>query len=218
MFVRGLNGAYVALAPGADISQQLYLEPTNQSADGSLRTARTALCRKCGQPYLVGFRFTENGQEVLRAFGATGEQRGEIMWFTWESPESRSEDEAEEAEGTPTKMELAAYDPKTGAFHMVPDVKQVKPAEVPLWRLAVKKERLSRCVACGGTGGGNGSVTPIRADSDAAQAAVADAFYRRLPPAVSPVARDYPGQGRKLLAFADGRQPGRLLRPLPGKY
>src|SRR5207253_115693 len=42
-------------------------------------------------------------------------------------------------------------------------------------------------------------------------------FYRCLPPATSPPARpeapDYPGQGRKLLAFADSRQSAAYFAP-----
>src|SRR5438093_6825296 len=109
MFVRGLNGAYVALSRARkDMGLVLYLEPTNQSEDGTRRTLELRACRKCGQPYLVGFRFSENGKDVLKAFGSPGEQRGELVWFTWEPPETLSEDEAEEGEVAPSKFDIAA--------------------------------------------------------------------------------------------------------------
>src|SRR5262249_469451 len=97
-FVRGLNGAYVALASvGSQTAPQLFLEPTRQTPDGSAYTLELRVCRKCGQPFLFGHQFKEQGKDVLRAFSLSREQRGQPTWFTWEPPTPRSEDEEDEA-------------------------------------------------------------------------------------------------------------------------
>jgi hypothetical protein len=100
------------------------------------------------------------------------------------------------------------YRPANGVFRIL-DKGSLADGEVPLWLLQ-RGEDMKRCFACGGSG----TVTPLRADAEAAQTVVADAFYRCLPPAEHlPDAVGYPGQGRKLLAFADSRQSAAYFAP-----
>lgn len=215
LFARGLNGAYVALASdAAEITTALFLEPTKATPDGSAFTLELRSCRKCGQPYLFGYRVTENDRNVLRAFGTEREDRpdrGRPLWMTWEAPRARSEDEEEETDDSSAPFPILGYKPATGEFRDLRDGK-VGPDEIALWRIHEKAE-LNRCFACGG----QQTITPVRADAAAAQAVVADAFYRCLPAATSPPARvealDYPGHGRKLLAFADSRQSAAYFAP-----
>jgi Lhr-like helicase len=213
-FVRGLNGAFVALDRAGDkVLPRLFLEPMRQTPDESAFTLELRACRSCGQPYLFGYRFSEAQGDVLRAFGRPQDQRGEPRWFTWTAPEARSEDVEEEADADEAAPRYAqyAYRPRTGG---VRELAAGHPAadEVRLW-LVQRGPELSPCVACGR----RDSVTPIRADADAAQTVVADAFYRCLPAAHCPPAvheaRDYPGQGRKLLVFADSRQSAAYFAP-----
>ena len=137
--------------------------------------------------------------------------RGKPLWLTWEAPRPRSEDEEEETEDAAARFPVIGYKPSTGEFRDIPDGKTGE-QEVALWRVHEKTD-LNRCFACGG----RDTITSIRADAAAAQAVVADAFYRCLPPATSPPAKldalDYPGQGRKLLAFADSRQSAAYFAP-----
>lgn len=209
LFVRGVNGAYVAFSRvGLEAVPKLFLDPTSQTPDGAARTLELRICRKCGQPYLLGYQFTENGKDVLRAFGVPREERGKPIWLTWEPPQARSEDEADETEELPATFGKVGYDPSTGAFRMGV-TGDVGPNEITLW-LVKHEKTLGRCFACGGSG----TVTPVQADAEAAQTVVADAFYRCLPPAHHlPDALDYPGKGRKLLAFADSRQSAAYFAP-----
>ena len=85
---------------------------------------------------------------------------------------------------------------------------QVRADEIPLW-LVHDELKLNRCFACGGSN----TITPLRADAEAAQSVVADAFYRSLPASSRPLAQGYPGRGRKLLAFADSRQSAAYFAP-----
>ena len=215
LFVRGVNGAYVALEKrGGLIANRLFLDPTNKTPEGDAFALELRVCRKCGQPYLFGYRSTEGGRNVLRTFGTEREERGKPLWMTWEAPAARSEDEKDEqdaADAVPRQFSILGYKPSTGEFRDCPDGK-VGANELALWRIHEKAD-LNKCFACGG----RDTVTPVRADADAAQTVVADAFYRCLPPTTSPPALvealDYPGQGRKLLAFADSRQSAAYFAP-----
>jgi hypothetical protein len=214
-FVRGLNGAYVALTrAGEQVSPQSFLDPTNQTPDGAARMLELRACRKCGQPYLFGWSFREAGGDVLHAFGQLRDERGQALWLSWQPPGAQSEDKEDETdEATPAARPFStvAYRPTNGGWRVAADG-QVAEDELPLW-LIHRGAELNRCFACGG----RETITPIRADAEAAQAVVADAFYRCLPPAVSPpsppAALDYPGRGRKLLAFADSRQSAAYFAP-----
>lgn len=215
LFARGLNGAYVALgSEGSQVATRLFLDPTNTTPDGTASTLELRSCRKCGQPYLFGYRVTASGRNVLRAFGTEREDRadrGKPLWLTWEAPRPRSEDEEDETDDTAGRFPVIGYKPATGEFRDLGDGK-VADGEVELWRVHERTD-LNRCFACGG----QNTILPVRADAAAAQAVVADAFYRCLPPATSPPAKpealDYPGQGRKLLAFADSRQSAAYFAP-----
>jgi superfamily II DNA or RNA helicase len=214
-FVRGMNGAYVALAcAGGQTVPQLFLEPTRQTPDGSAYTLELRACRKCGQPFLFAHQFKEQGRDVLRAFSMSNEQRGQPVWFTWESPTPRSEDEADEADSSDSQQHTfptLAYQPASGAVREL-NGGQPSDGEVLLW-LVQSGNELNRCYACGG----RDTITPMRADAEAAQTVVADAFYRALPVAICPPAKaealNYPGKGRKLLAFADSRQSAAYFAP-----
>jgi hypothetical protein len=208
-FVRGLNGAFIAFdaPPGGDATPSLFLDPTNVTPDGRTKTFELRVCRKCGQPYIFAYSFTEAEGRVLRAFGSPREGRGEPTWLTWDPPVPCSEDEADEADGPPTAAQPVVYHPPTGAYR---PAQGGEPAPwLPLWLIQRGQEDLARCFACGG----NATVTTIRAEAEAAQAVVTEAFYRNLPPSKSKQAHYYPGQGRKLLAFADSRQSAAYFAP-----
>jgi hypothetical protein len=145
--------------------------------------------------------------------GTPRDERGQPAWFTWETPTPRSEDEAEEAEpgdGKQAPFPVFGYKPASGGLRELTGPPE--PDEVRLW-LVQPGDELRRCFACGG----RDTITPVRADAEAAQAVVADGFYRSLPPAASPPAKPealtHPGKGRKLLAFADSRQSAAYFAP-----
>jgi len=210
-FVRGLNGAFIAFdgPEGADPTPSLFLDPINVTQDEATRTLELRLCRKCGQPYTFGYSYTEAEGRVLRACGSPREGRGEPTWLTWDPPVPCSEDEADEAddEAPAAARSVIYYHPPTGAYRPANDA----PSHPwrSFWLLQHGKEHLNRCFACGG----NGTVTGVRAEAEAAQAVIAEAFYRNLSPSKAKRALYYPGKGRKLLAFADSRQSAAYFAP-----
>ena len=209
-FVRGLNRAYVALSPGGDRPEpHLFLEPRKQTDEG-LQTLELRACRKCGQPYLHGVAVASPlGVTLVPAVDPSGDPV-QALWLTWTRPDRRSDDESEEGDEEEHRHPTYAFHTKTAAYRATNDA-NFQPDEVRLWE--VHRGQLKSCVACGG----RQSVTALQADSEAAQAVVADAFYRCLPEAASPPARpeatEYPGRGRKLLAFADSRQSAAYFAP-----
>ncbi len=208
LFVRGLNGAFVALGPGIDrATPALFLEPVGETADGR-KAYELRACRKCGQPYLFATAASDSGGTTLTAGAADGRP----TWVTWAAPDRRSDDEADESgDETDTRFPNFVLNPQTGRYR---DIGTGQPAadEVRVWQVHTEEE-LNVCVCCGG----RNTVTAVRADAEAAQSVVADAFYRCLPEATSPPARpealDHPGRGRKLLAFADNRQSAAYFAP-----
>src|SRR5262249_18886786 len=160
--------------------------------------------------YLFGYRFQDSKGAVLRAFGNLRDDRGKPLWLTWEAPRARSEDERDESdENIPAApaFPIVGYTPSTGAMRKLGNL-PVEVGELPLWLVHDALE-LTRCFACGGSN----TITSLRADAEAAQTVVADAFYRSLPTSSRPRAQGYPGRGRKLLAFADSRQSAAYFAP-----
>ncbi len=208
-FLRGLDGAYLAFdgPPDGDPTPSLFLDRTNETPDGSAKTLELRVCRKCGQPFAFGYAFSESDGRVLRASGSPREGRGEPAWLTWDPPTPCSEDEEDESEEKPEDARKVAYNPSNGVFRAAGE-SEPSPWRT-LWLLSLNKESMNRCFACGG----KGTVTQVRAEAEAAQAVVAEAFYRNLPPAGDKYSRSYPGQGRKLLAFADSRQSAAYFAP-----
>jgi hypothetical protein len=208
-FVRGLNGASVALRPGPGRAvPELFLDPTREAADGT-KALELRACRKCGQPYLYGLvRTGIDGATLSAPAGPAGDRPadGEPAWVAWASPERQSDDERDEGDETDARFPAYAYHPHTGRYRESDGA----PAdgEVRVWQVHQERE-LKTCVACGG----RNTVTGIRADADAAQTVVADSFYRCLPEAARREAAEYPGKGRKLLAFADSRQSAAYFAP-----
>ena len=219
LFARGLSGAYVALEPGDPYAKPtLFLVPMRVTSDGR-QALELRSCRKCGQPYLIGSVKEEAGRDVLKP-AAQGEDRW--TWLTWRPPVAESDDEADETgddEGEDRagdEYPMHAFDTITARYRPLGNA-ALAGDDVCVWDVSPKskkgpKKELTKCVACGG----RDTITPIRADSDAAQAALADTFYRNLPEAVDPkepIVLDHPGRGRKLLAFADSRQSAAYFAP-----
>lgn len=211
LFARGLSGAGVSLEPAEGMGRPtLHLEPTRETPDGRVVLDLFA-CRKCGQPYLRGRATeTENGK-VLRPGGR--DDGDGWAWATWAKPGRRSDDETDEAAAADETFAEHAWNVTDGRYRAL-GTDSPTADEVRLWELPDADEELTGCRSCGG----RNTVTEITADSDSAQAVLADAFYRCLPeapppPAGKPEPLQYPGRGRKLLTFADSRQSAAYFAP-----
>ena len=187
-FLRSLEGAFVSYFP----QKRLFLERRSQAEEGAV--FEVALCRECGQHYLVG-RFREGTlQEAIRDpghphFGAT---------FFRPLEEDVAEIDAEEDNGAKKKIFRLCI--KCGAMVQV-DQKQgeltcrhTKSILVEEQEGAKEREdQVPRCSVCGYR-----APDPVREvihGTDGPHAVIATTLFQRLPP-----------KRRQVLAFADGRQ------------
>ena len=216
-FVRGLSGGYIAFDHEGEKGKHepsLFLEPTNTTPDETHKTVELQVCRKCGQPYVFAYEFQEGDSRILKAFGSPLEGRGTPVWFTWDPPEPVSEDEEDEVKEGEEIGTRATYCSRCGVYDSGDSCEcgcDDDTSHIPFWFLKVGPE-ITKCFACGG----QNTVTGLRADSNAAQAAVAESFYRHLPASKDSRVLSYPGKGRKLLCFSDSRQQAAYFAPYLG--
>ncbi len=86
LFVRALEGAYIALAP----ERQLFLERTITSE--GYPVFEMATCRRCGAIYLVGEQRAEQGRSFLRQSTSISEEnREKVDFYLLCSPETQEE-------------------------------------------------------------------------------------------------------------------------------
>src|SRR5262249_37786350 len=96
-FVRGLNGAFIALSSSpTGVETSLYLDPVRTSPAGD-HTLELQVCRKCGQPFACGYKTENHGNINLNPFGSPKEGRGSVAWFMWNPPQTESIDEGDES-------------------------------------------------------------------------------------------------------------------------
>ena len=216
-FVRGLSGGYIAFDHEGEKGKHepsLFLEPTNTTPDEAHKTVELQVCRKCGQPYVFAYEFQEGDRRILKAFGSPLEGRGTPVWFTWDPPEPVSEDEEDEVKEGEKIGTRATYCSRCGVYDSGDSCEcgcNDEASHIPFWFLKEGPE-ITKCFACGG----QNTVTGLRADSNAAQAAVAESFYRHLPASKDSRVLSYPGKGRKLLCFSDSRQQAAYFAPYLG--
>lgn len=216
-FVKGVTGGYLAFdRMSSDKSWQptLMLEPAKTGPDKQTKTLVLNLCRKCGQPYVKGYRVVrDGGKEYLEGIRSNLEDKYRQTWFVWDEPQLASideeDEEQEESERNFPKFQYCAKCGRLGTVELICDCKK-DPHILTLWEIPLNKQQeATKCIACRGSG----TITEFKADSEAAQTAVADSFYKQLPESANKKARSYPGKGRKLLVFSDSRQSAAYFAP-----
>lgn len=188
LFLRSLEGAFVSYMP----EKRLFLERRSQIEEGTV--FEIALCRECGQHYLVG-KFREGKlQEAIRDPGRSD------FGATFFQPIEETFDAVDEEGDNVAKKKIFQLCIECGAMVQV-NRKQNKPACEHTKAILVeeqegaeeKEDQVPRCSVCGYR-----APDPVREvvhGTDGPHAVIATALYQGLP------------QGRKkVLAFADGRQ------------
>jgi len=188
LFLRSLEGAFVSYFP----QKQLFLERRSHVQRGA--AFEVALCRECGQHYLVG-RLTDGKlQEAVRDpshpyFGAT--------FFR---PIEAGSYDTEGEEGSRAKTKMFRLCVECGAMVQVTGGENALGCEHANSILVEqqegteeKEDQLPRCSACGYRG--PDPVREVVHGTDGPHAVIATTLYQRLP-----------RPRRKILAFADGRQ------------
>lgn len=170
-------------------------------------------CRKCGQPFLEGWK--DGGRIVNRRPDTATTSRRMVFWLG--EPFGGTEDEEDELEsGEPTAAhnERLFIDLKTG------DIVASESA-VPMYPVQTVEDNeeravyVQRCPACGGrsTGAEAEVVTRMHPGNEALGAVVTQRVLEALPVGLIDNAHPRPSLGRTLLTFSDNRQDAAFFAP-----
>jgi hypothetical protein len=171
-------------------------------------------CRKCGQPFLEGWK---DQSHVHPSRPDTGENGAERVVFWLGSPFVGTEDE--EDDGSDGDSEHPANERifvklKTG--EIVASEESVPLFPVHTEQDDVEKARyVKRCPACGGrsTGADAEVVTRMHPGNESLGAVVAQRVLEALPPGLVDHSDPRPSFGRNLLTFSDNRQDAAFFAP-----
>jgi hypothetical protein len=190
-FLRALEGAYVSLHP----TTQVVLDRKVTSPTGGA-FFETALCRECGQHYFVGVvrdgKLTEAVRDPSRSdFG--------VRFFRPVAPNSEvGEGDDEESLG-PTPEDVRLLCQVCGALDRnqlaCGHKEAVQVVEERGSGAEDREDQIARCGACGYSAGGKDPVREVVYGTDGPHVVIASTLHDLLPEG-----------GKKVLAFADGRQ------------
>jgi len=172
------------------------------------------ICRKCGQPFLEGWK---DQSHVHPHRPDTGENGAERVVFWLGEPFTGTEDEEDEGgEGDAPRSahERIFVQLKTSEIVASDDA-------VPLYPVHTEQDDVERaryvkrCPACGGrsTGADAEVVTRMHPGNEALGAVVAQRVLEALPPGVVDHSDPRPSFGRNLLTFSDNRQDAAFFAP-----
>lgn len=186
LFVRGLEGAFIRYRPQREVSLA-----RGSGAEGSAPSFEVALCRECGQHYLVGRR---DGDHLVEAMRDETEQDYKIEFYR---PLDGSADEEPAGSNNNRPVRFCTQCGRLSRRSANP--KDPPCGHGPTLRLVFEEEReshedqLSRCGRCGYRA--PDPVREVTHGTDGPNAVIATTLHQLLPET-----------RRKVLAFADGRQ------------
>lgn len=227
VFARALEGAFVCLNTAAHRAGQARLFLTRHEAcpHCQAKVFELATCPRCGTTYIVG-RSVAREDHLHQAL----EFENLDYFVLTDEVANPDEDEvvaAEEIIGDEPEKEIEPYTlcTRCGALAEGSEAKpgcncspdhQLIIQRVTLHRRADEEEpnrpELTRCVACG-TRSRTGIIYRFLTGRDAPVSVLATALYQNLPALKTDEAASLPGQGRKLLSFADSRQDAAFFAP-----
>ncbi|MCL4514092.1 MAG: DEAD/DEAH box helicase [Firmicutes bacterium] len=191
LLLRSLEGAFVSYWP----RKEVFLE---RKAVGEEHTSfEVALCRECGQHYLVGRIKDGKLVEAIRdpgdlKFGAT---------FFRPLEDGEEDEESDEEDRSPKNGkkeifrlcvrcgEISKSELQCGHDAVIQVVKEPPPEDED------RPDQLARCGVCGYHAAGHDPVREVVYGADGPQAVIATTLYQEIP-----------DERKKVLAFADGRQ------------
>jgi hypothetical protein len=220
--------AQVADGPGKleTGAERLFLTRRETCPHCASRVFELATCPRCGAAYLVGRLVKQRRSDIvhLQDLGAqTDDMRGQRAYFVLaDRLAGLDEDEAVAAEEDLDELAAEERAPYTLCLHCgaIAEGGHVSPGCgcSPDQRLVIHyvdlqgKPEPTRCVACSARSP-SGIVHRFLTGQDAPVSVLATALYQNLPPAADEGMADKPGQGRKLLSFADSRQDAAFFAP-----
>lgn len=239
VFARALEGAFACLNEAAHAHVEgdpprLFLTRHEECPHCESQVVELATCVRCGTAYVVG-RLVHSRDGSQRSYlrhltGQPDDPRGEKAYFLLAGQAAGlDEDEAvaagqdldaiveeDECEAYALCLTCGAVAPATGSGDTGTDTGcdcEPSSPRVILRRLDLQdKPELRRCVSCGARSN-TGIVYRFLTGQDAPVSVLATSLYQTLPASPDFEMEGLPGQGRKLLAFADSRQDAAFFAP-----
>ncbi len=227
VFARALEGVFVCLNHKAHAPDQpyLFLNRHETCPHCENHMVELATCRHCGATYVVG-QLSED-----RHLHQIDEIEDKMVYFVLKAASVGLDEDEAIAAGEEIDQADDQLDPYTlclgcGAIaEGQQDNRSCNCVNKPrqsLYRINLQgksrrridpqdKGRLKHCLTCGSLRSG-GVAQRFLTGQDAPVSVLAAALYQNLPPARNPE-EEYPGQGRKLLSFADSRQNAAFFAP-----
>jgi hypothetical protein len=171
-------------------------------------------CRKCGQPFMEGWK---DQSHVHPSRPDAGETSAERLVFWLGKPFIGTDDEEDEignSDAEQSAHEHIFVQLKTGAITASKDSVQLFPVHT-VQDEEEKARYVKRCPACGGrsTGADAEVVTRMHPGNEALGAVVAQRVIEALPPSLIDHSDPRPSFGRNLLTFSDNRQDAAFFAP-----
>lgn len=170
-------------------------------------------CRRCGQPFLEGWKDQTHVHPHRPDSGENGAERV-VFWLG--APSVGTDDEEDESSDSAVESgrERIFVQLKTGEISS-------SSGAVPLYPVHVEQDDIERaryvkrCPACGGraTGADAEIVTRMHPGNEALGAVVAQRVLEALPPGIVDHSDPRPAFGRSLLTFSDNRQDAAFFAP-----
>jgi ATP-dependent helicase YprA (DUF1998 family) len=227
VFARALEGAFACLhlAGHEDGQPRIFLNRHEKCPVDGCRAQvfELATCARCGMAYFVGEKVTEKTEgkqrqhflHPLKGDYATGQGGQRVYYIVTEILPNINEDEvATQAVVEEDSWQLHTICLKCGAIteedesacdcHSAKRIVRQAPFDG-------REEDKMYCAACSTRS--RGIVYRLLTGKDAPVSVLATNLYTALPPAEEPRIAELPGQGRKLLMFADSRQDAAFFAP-----
>jgi len=215
--VNSIEGLVALPAAGDEGWSKVRVGRSHADEDGHYFPLLT--CRKCGQPFLEGWK---SSTHVYARRPDTGENSAERIIFWLGLPIGGTEDEADDPgeegvttdEKSSTAQERIFVRLKTGEVEASSDSVALYPVHTETDELE-RARYVKRCPACGGRAIGAEAevVTRMHPGNEALGAVVAQRVLEALPASIIDHVDPRPSFGRSLLAFSDNRQDAAFFAP-----
>ena len=223
VFAKALEGTFACLNISAHGDGKAWLTLKRREAcpecEGDVQ--ELASCKFCGATYLVGRR--EQGDypshfQLNQIELRPGEQSASRSYFLLGASTAAMDEDREVTAGTESSLQEAAeYTLCTGCGTLargVPLQCECEEASTITVNETVVEggEPPRECISCGKRSS-RAVLYRFLTGQDAPVSVLATSLYQQLPPARETELRDQPGEGRKLLTFADSRQDAAFFAP-----
>lgn len=222
VFARALEGAFVCFHRDghSDRLPLLFLSRHEKCPECTECVFEIATCARCGISYIVAEEKIETSHGQRASYlhipkGGYGDEERPLRYFILSDdlPEQNEDEQVEES------LDWQAYTLCLRCGQLVHRDESLtcscpNPTSSQVWKAPFDGTEQDRiyCSLCAARSRGGG-VYRFLTGQDAPVSVLATALYSELPPSLNTEIREKPGQGRKLLIFADSRQDAAFFAP-----